>query len=291
MDDSYQRLAAEVSAAGGQLQLERRELAVRLGKPIDVRDTYARYILERRLREVGLTAEFHTDGSVSLAGKERTGRIDRPNVATAPEAPGPSPIPSSTLGPAATARPPMDPSPSEGSNPEATPRPTPSDPSVATEPTASQVGNWLYALLVLTTALFPAIGHELFPGGQVGEKQVAFLTIYFAALPLSLAATFICLMLMLDWFEDNRQRLAAAGAAIVVSAVWGIGFGQSSADLNLISQLHGPPHVFLGVLVALALFAHAIYYGPALFIAAWLSSFVAALWIKEKVSQLDKRSS
>ena len=70
----------------------------------------------------------------------------------------------------------------------------------------------------------------------------------------------------------------------MASAVWGIGFGTSYADMHAISQLHGPPPLVLLGLVFLAVGAYAIFYGPALFFAGVLSSFFAALWITEKTA-------
>jgi hypothetical protein len=165
---------------------------------------------------------------------------------------------------------------------------SPSDSPTVTAPTAKQVGSGLYVLLVFVCTFSPAIGQQIAPGGKVGEKEDAFFAIYLATFPLSLAATFIFLMLFLNWFEDARQRLAAAAVVIVGSAVWGIGFGQSYADIEAISHLHGNVWGVVAQIVGLALGAYAAYYGWALFIAGLLASLFAALWIKEKANAGQK---
>jgi hypothetical protein len=144
----------------------------------------------------------------------------------------------------------------------------------------------MYGGLVFGCTFVPAIGHTLAPGGVVGTKQDAFLAIYLATFPLSLASTFIFLMMFGGWFEDDRQRLVAAGIAIVASAVWGIGFGQSYADMQAISHLHGHPFVVAIGVVMLALFSYWIYYGWVLFIAGILSSLFLAMWLQEKSEEL-----
>ena len=299
MDEAYQRLADEVAAAGGQLALGRGELSLRLDKPVDVRDTYVQHVLRRNLKAVGLAATFHADGGVGLTADETMSHAGQPNLAAS------TPRQASTPTPAAAGSSARDPEPADGCAathgpvhssphqlndraPSPTGSPGPANRSGAALPTADRVGNWLYILLVLVCHLFPSVVHELAPGGLVGARQDAFLVIYFTTLPLSLAATFIFLMLMFDWFDNNKERLVAAGVAIVVSAFVGIGFGASLADVNALSQLPGHPVAKAFQVVALALAAYAIYYGWALFLAAWLSSFVAALWIKEKAGQLEK---
>lgn len=237
MTNAYQRLAAEVSDAGGRLVMPPGALSLRLGSPVD---NYSQYdVVGRNLQAVGLTARFRADGTVSITAAS--------TPSSAPEPDGPTSV---------------------------------------SGPTAKQVGTGLYALLLGICTFFPALAHQLLPGGEVGEKQDAFFAIYFATFPLSLAATFIFLMLLFGWFDDGKQRLGAAGAAIVISSVWGIGFGMSYADLTTISQLHGPLRVIALDVVVLALVAYATFYGWALFIAGWLSSLFAALWIKEKADKL-----
>jgi hypothetical protein len=95
-------------------------------------------------------------------------------------------------------------------------------------------------------------------------------------------------MLFCQWFDSDKERVFAAAVAIVMSSVWGIGFGMNYADLSTISQVHGTPPAVLAQLVGLALAAYATFYGWALFVAGWLSSLVAALWIKEKASEVQK---
>jgi hypothetical protein len=278
LDQAYQRLAVEVAAAGGHLELAPEVLSARLHMPVDAGDAYTGYLLKRRLSEVGLTAEFPGDGSVLLA---QTASV--------------VPVPSTPSPPAAAPRVEANPA---GATPGAPPLPTNPEPpappvagsagtALSTEPTAEQVGNWLYGVLVLACTFVPAIGHALAPGGDVGDKKDAFFAIYFATFPLSLAATFIFLMLFFAWFDNDKQRAVAAGVAIVLSAVWGIGFGSSYADLSAISHLHGNLVAVAIQVVALALFAYATYYGLALFLAGWASSLFAALWIREKVRKVQ----
>ncbi|MEX1141929.1 MAG: hypothetical protein WD993_04090 [Thermoleophilaceae bacterium] len=252
MEDGYEKLAEEVRAAGGRLEVVRARLPQRLGQSIDLNDGNAQSVVERDLAAHGVQAAFSDDGIVLLTSEAAV-------VASPPLAP--------------------------------TPRPTAPSPSSVPDglPSATNVGNGLYGFLILLVTFFPAIGHQVAPGGKVGEKQDAFFAIYFATFPLSLAATFIFLMLLFQWFDSDNERLAAAGAAIVVSAIWGIGFGTSYADLSLISQLRGHALAVAIQLVGLALGAYAVLYGWALFVAGWLASLVLALWIKETVDQRQRR--
>jgi hypothetical protein len=245
VDDRYDKLAEDVRQAGGSLELARASLPQRLGQPLDTDDSYVRYVMERKLAALGVQADFRDDGTVALTA-------------------------------AAVATPPPDPAPAPAAPP---PAPQASDDL----PSAKAVGNGLYGLLIFVCTFFPAIGHQLAPGGEVGEKQDAFFAIYIATFPLSLAATFIFLMLFFGWFDTDQERLAAAGGAVVLSAIWGIGFGTSYADMSLISDLRGNVLAVAIQLVGLALGAYFVYYGWALFVAGWLASFFAALWIKEKV--------
>jgi|GEM_PF-6681808 len=276
MTAGYQALADEIAKAGGYLDLELDALVSRLGEPLDLRDTYVQYVVGRHMDSVGVTAEFHAGGGVRLTcevPRSPYGQAD-PIAPDATQEPDwvvlPKPPPEPVLFPDEPALPPDQ----------------PAEPAAAAELTAKQVGSGLYALLIGVATFFPTIGHQLAPGGKVGEKQDAFFTIYFATFPLSLAATFIFLMLLLRWFDSDKERLWAAGIAIVGSAIWGIGFGSSYADLSAISQLHGNVLAVLVQIVGLALGAYVIYYGWALFIAGLLSSLFAALWLKEKVREV-----
>lgn len=73
-----------------------------------------------------------------------------------------------------------------------------------------------------------------------------------------------------------------------VSAFWGIGFGQSYADLQSFSLLHGNAFLVALEVVGLALCSYAVYYGWVLFVAGVLSSLFLAMWIKEKSEELGK---
>lgn len=271
MEERYQRLADEVATHGGRLDLAAADLASRLGQRIDTRDVYIQQVVGRRLAAIGLRCDFQGGGRIILTS-------DRTTPAT-PAAP------TGTQGSISETTVPRSASPSAQTQ-DAGPAPittSPRPPGESTEPTAEQVGTGLYLLLIGVCSFFPAIGHSLAPGGKVGDKEEAFFRIYIATFPLSVTATLIFLSFFLDWFDSPKKRLGFGGAAIVVSAVWGVGFGQSYADLHTISQLHGPPLAVAVELAALALGAYAIYYGEALFIAGLLSAFFAALWIKEKV--------
>lgn len=268
----------EVVSAGGILELEPEILSSRLGGRFDPRDSYAQHVLKRHLREAGVSATFRSDGSVKLVVKARGGRLNQPRP-PARGAVSATPVvqPTTTSKPAAT-RP--------AANPTTAPAPEPaSAPAPSADSLSARVGNGLYVALWIACTFFPAIGHQLAPGGEVGEKQEAFFAIYIATAPLSLAATFIFLMLFEGWFDNDRERLIAAGVAIVASAAWGIGFGTSYADMYAISQLQGPWYVVAFGVVALALGAYVIFYGWALFIAGVLASLFAALWIHEKARE------
>lgn len=259
VEERYQRLADEVATHGGRLDLAAADLASRLGQRIDIRDVYIQQVVGRRLAAIGVRCDFQGGGRIILTSDHTTSATPAAPTGTQRSISGTT-VPRSAS-PSAQTRPPGE----------------------STEPTAEQVGTGLYLLLIGVCSFFPAIGHALAPGGKVGDKEEAFFRIYIATFPLSVTATLIFLSFFLGWFDSPKERLGFGGAAIVVSAVWGVGFGQSYADLHTISQLHGPPLAVAVELVALALGAYVIYYGEALFIAGVLSAFFAALWIKEKV--------
>jgi len=167
VDEAYRKLADEVFSAGGSLDLPPGDLSLRLGTSVDDYDEYE--IVRSRLLAVGLFAAFHEDGGARL----EFANADAGGLYRA--------FPDAVM---------MDAGRSIGSAPER---------AASQQPFSEQVGNGLYALLWFVCTFFPAIGHQIAPGGEVGEKQDAFFAIYIATFPLSLAATFI--------FPDAFPRL------------------------------------------------------------------------------------
>jgi len=151
--------------------------------------------------------------------------------------------------------------------------------------TAEDVGNGVFLAILVACTFFPSLAFQIAPGGEVGDKEEAFATIFLTTLPLSLGLTAILFIWFRGLLESDRQRLAASAGIMLVSGFVGLSFGSSQADQEVFSRVHGPPEVVLLGYAAYILFSYALYYGWPLFIAAALVSFVAGLWLHEKLPE------
>ncbi len=150
-------------------------------------------------------------------------------------------------------------------------------------PNAEDVSNWVFLAVAIGCNFIPSLAFQIAPGGEVGEKEELFLKIYLITLPLSLAMTGIIFIWLRNLFESDRQRLAASAGLLVVSGLFGLGFGTSQVDQELFAKVHGPPEVVLFAFGAYILFSYAVYYGWALFISSVAVSFAVGLWLHEKL--------
>jgi hypothetical protein len=163
------------------------------------------------------------------------------------------------------------------------------DGSIEGEPnkglTASELGTGIYFLVAIVCNIFPTLARQLFPGGEIPDDgQTAFLTIYLTTLPLSLALTAVIFIWLKQEFDTDQERLFISAVIMIVSGIVGLGLGTSLADQEFLSQVHGPGWAMLAQVVAYVLFSYALFYGWALFIAAFVTSAIAGFWLHEKVT-------
>jgi hypothetical protein len=247
-----QQLASAVAAAGGGLTLPPEELvrwlnlkiaATDLGAPGDAR-TY----LERQLARAQLVASYNPVGSITVSTSDTPATLHLPWLA-----PQIDPTQAPPIQPAAPAM------------------------------TSEQLGKRLYGVATFLATFAPAVGYAWMPGGELKDAKETFFSVYLATLPLSLALTAVILLYKRHALESDTQRLWASCAILIASGVIGIGIGSSQTDEAAFSGLHGPlPYMVVAVAVYV-IFSYAAYYGLVLFIAAAATSWVAALWVNEKL--------
>jgi hypothetical protein len=150
-------------------------------------------------------------------------------------------------------------------------------------PGGDELSDGVFLIIALLGNLVPSLAFLIAPGGEVGDKQEVFLTIYLTTLPLSLALTGIAFIWFRGLFESDRERALASAAIMLVSGFVGLNFGASQADQELLSKVHGPPYFVIPVCAVYILLSYAIYYGAALFFSAFLVSLVVGLWLHEKL--------
>ncbi len=303
------QIAHNVRSSGGELSLDEWDLGNALGYGRDSRllGGRLRNKIVDELRAAGVVAEFddRVGGQVRLRidmpgapptglGRSLTWRGESRPQQAAPETPGPRPVPqvAPTSVSVPTPAPPQSP-PVRGDSPPVEP-PTLSDTSSAPEDKTGAAGDWLFfGVTVLAIFVVPAIGRELFPGGETGDKNLFFWTVYLKTLPLSGILTAIFLMWHRKWPKNNmipsgwnpdHFRAALTVGGVLLSGFIGFGFGTNQTENAwLLSHLHYSAIVDIMIVVSYVFASYAFIYGPVLFITSIGSAAWAAWWLHQKL--------
>jgi hypothetical protein len=148
--------------------------------------------------------------------------------------------------------------------------------------TAESLGDWLFVVLALVLNLVPSLAYQIAPGGEVGDKQELFITVYLITLPLSVALTAIIFIWLREPFGEQGNFVASC-VILLISGYIGLKLGTRELDEAVFSKVNGHPVVVLFAAAFYILFSYAIYYGVALFLSAVAVSSVAGLWLHERL--------